>query len=255
MRKLACWYCMFLSKASLRLRNNPAGFSCPLSTQDSLAPVTGRCYHDGMSQRQNGGSGKEPSGWVNTDVAAEALGVSSRSVRNYILNGDLAARKEKEGINERYVVSVDSLHILRDRRKQEGKLRGNIRDASRRSEGSTEGTAAVVKEIAVDMLRETLASLETHIAQNAELRARLELTERAESTLHEELERERGLRHADVERERSDRLQAQERAEHLEQERARLEGERQRAEEQAQRLREELEAEQSKGFWRRLFGG
>jgi hypothetical protein len=208
-----------------------------------------------MSQRQDGGSGEETSGWVNTDVAAEALGVSSRSVRNYILNGDLVARKEKEGINERYVVSVDSLHALRDRRKQEGKMRGNLRDASRRSEGSTEGTAEVVKEIAVDMLRETLASLETHIAHKAELRARLELTERAESTLREELERERGLRQADIERERSERLQAQERAEQLEQERVKLEAERRRAEEEAQSLREELEAEMTKGFWRRLFGG
>ena len=192
---------------------------------------------------------------MHTDVAAEALGVSSRTVRNYILNGELVARKEKEGINERYVVSVDSLYALRDRRKQEGKLRGNVRDASRRSEGSTEGTAEAVKEIAVNMLRETLASLETHIAQKAELRARLELTERAESTLHEELERERDLRHAEAERERSERLQTQERAEQLEQERTRLEAERQRAEEEAQRLREELEAEQGKGFWRRVFGG
>src|ERR687898_601073 len=128
-----------------------------------------------MDRRNNQGNDEGTSGWVNTDVAAEALGVSSRSVRNYILNGDLAARKEKEGINERYVVSVDSLYALRDRRKQEGKLPGKFRDAARRSEGSTEGTAEAVKEIAVDMLRETLASLETHIAQNAELRARLEL--------------------------------------------------------------------------------
>jgi chromosome segregation ATPase len=224
-----------------------------VNTQDGLAPLTGRCYHVGMSQRQNGGSSKETSGWVNTDIAAEALGVSSRSVRNYILNGDLVARKEKEGINERYVVSVDSLYALRDRRKQGGKLRGNLRGASRRSEGSTEGTAEVVKETAVDMLRETLARLEAYIAQNAELRARLELTERAESTVHEELERERGLRRAEVERERTERLQAQERAERLEQERARLEAERQWAEEEAKRLREELEAEQGKGFWRRLF--
>ncbi len=192
---------------------------------------------------------------MNTDVAAEALGVSSRSVRNYILNGNLVARKEKEGINERYVVSVDSLYALRDRRKQEGKLQRNFRESARRPESSTEGSTELVRETAVDMLRETLASLETHIAQNAELRARLQLTERAESTLREELERERGQRHADVERERSERLQAQERAEQLEQERARLEAERRRAEEEAAALREELEAEQGKGFWRRLFGG
>ncbi len=208
-----------------------------------------------MNQRKNGENDGGSSGWVNTDVAAEALGVSSRSVRNYILNGDLIARKEKEGINERYVVSVDSLYALRDRRKQEGKLQRNFRESARRPESSTEGSTELVRETAVDMLRETLASLETHIAQNAELRARLQLTERAESTLREELERERGQRHADVEQERSERLQAQERAEQLEQERARLEAERRRAEEEAAALREELEAEQGKGFWRRLFGG
>jgi hypothetical protein len=207
-----------------------------------------------MDRRHNGGSDAGTSGWVNTDVAAEALGVSSRSVRNYILSGDLAARKEKEGINERYVVSVDSLYALRDRRKQEGKMRGKIRRTSRRPEGSSEGSTELVRETAVDMLRETWANLETHIAQNAELRARLELTEKAESTLREELERERGQRRSDVERERSERLRAQERAEQLEEERARLEAEHRRAEEEAAALREELSAERGKGFWRRLFG-
>ena len=208
-----------------------------------------------MDQRKNEGSSGGSSGWVNTDVAAEALGVSRRSVRNYILNGDLVARKEKEGINERYVVSADSLYALRDRRKQKGKLQGNIRRASRRPASSAEGSAELVRETAVDILRETLASLETHIAQNAELRARLQLTERAESTLREELERERQQHQAEVERERSERLEAQERAERAEEERVRLEDERRRAEEEAQGLRGELEAERGKGFWRRLFGG
>jgi hypothetical protein len=208
-----------------------------------------------MDRRKNRGNDVGTSGWVNTDVAAEALGVSSRSVRNYILNGDLVGRKEKEGINERYVVSVDSLYALRDRRNQEGKLPGKVRRTSRRPESTAEGSTELIRETAVDMLRETLATLETHIAQNAELRARLELTERAESTLREELERERGQRGTDVERERSERLQAQERAEQLEQEHARLEAEHRRAEEEAAALREELERERGKGFWRRLFGG
>jgi hypothetical protein len=106
----------------------------------------------------------------------------------------------------------------------------------------------------VDMLRETLASLETHIAQNAELRARLELTEQAESTVREDLERERRQRLEDVQRERSERLEAQERAKELEQERSRLEAEHRRAEEERDRLQEELEAERGKGFWARLFG-
>ena len=55
------------------------------------------------------------------------------------------------------------------------------------------------------------------------MEGRLELTERTESTLREDLERERS--------------------------------ERREAQEEARRLRETLEAERSKGFWRRLFGG
>ena len=207
-----------------------------------------------MGRGQNGGNEAETSGWVNTGVAAESLGVSSRSVRNYILNGDLVARKEKEGINERYVVSLDSLYALRDRRKQEGKMPGKVRRTFRVPENAAEGSTELFRETAAGMLRETLASLETHIAHNAELRARLELTERAESTLREELERERGQHDSDVQQERSERLRAQERAEQLEQERARLEGEHRRAEEEVALLREELEAERGKGFWRRLFG-
>jgi hypothetical protein len=235
----------------------------------SLAPAKRSCYHAPMNERKSRGSDEGSSGWVTTDVAADALGVSSRSVRNYILNGDLVARKEKEGINERYVVSVDSLYALRDRRKQEGKLQRNFRENSRRPESSAENTTEVVRETAVDMLRETLASLETHIAQNAELRARLELTERAESTLREELESERLQRQEEVERERQERVEAQRRASFLEresseaqkraaqlsQEHTRLEQEHLRLEGEAERLREELESERSRGFWRRLFGG
>jgi hypothetical protein len=128
-----------------------------------------------MGERKNEGSGEGSSGWVNTAVAAEALGVSARSVRNYILDGALVARKEKEGISERYVVSVDSLHTLRDQRKLEGNLQARRRRASRQSEATPEGTAEVVRKTAVDMLRETLTSLEMHMAQNAELWVRLEL--------------------------------------------------------------------------------
>ena len=216
------------------------------------------CYHASMNERKHEGTTEGSSGWVNTDVAAEALGVSARTVRNYILDGALVARKEKEGINERYVVSVDSLHDLRDRRKQEGKLPANRRRASRRSETTTEGAAEEVRKTAVDMLRETLSSLEMHMAQNAELRARLELTERAESTLREELERER-----------QERLEAQGRVGSLEQERSetqqtvaqliqehnQLEEDHSRLQSEAERVKDELEAERSKGFWARLFGG
>jgi flagellar biosynthesis GTPase FlhF len=223
-----------------------------------LAAPTGCCYHAGMSERKNEGIGEGNSGWVNTDVAAEALGVSARTIRNYILNDALVARKEKVGINERYVVSVDSLHVLRDRRKREGKLQARRRRASRQTEATAEDTAEYVRKTAVDMLRETLTNLEMHMAQNAELRVRLELTERAESTLREELERERQERLeaqgrvGSLERERSE---TQQRATQLTEEHAELEEEHTRLRSEAELLRDELEAERSKGFWARLFGG
>src|SRR5918999_231144 len=105
-----------------------------------------------MDRRRNGENAERSSGWVNTDVAAEALGVSSRSVRNYILNGDLVARKEKDGINEHYVVSVDSLHALRDRRKQEGKMPGKVRRTFRVPENAAEGSTELFRETAAGML-------------------------------------------------------------------------------------------------------
>jgi DNA repair exonuclease SbcCD ATPase subunit len=223
-----------------------------------LAPPTGCCYHVGMNERKNEGIGEGSSGWVNTNVAAEALGVSARSIRNYILNGALVARKEKEGINERYVVSVDSLHTLRDQRKQEGKLQARSRRASRQSESTAEVAAEEVRKTAVDMLRETLTSLEVHMAQNAELQARLELTERAESTLREELERERQER-LDAQRRAGsldqERSETQQRVAQLTEEHAQLQEEHARLQSEAERIKDELEAERSKGFWARLFGG
>ena len=224
-----------------------------------LALQFGCCYHANMNERKNEGSNEgSSSGWVDTDVAAEALGVTARSVRNYILNGALTARKEKEGINQRYVVSVDSLHALRDRRKQEGKPQARRRRASKQSESTAERSAEEVRKTAVDMLRETLASLETHMARNAELRAQLELMERAESTLREELERERQVRieaqgrAGSLEQERSE---SQQRVTQLTLEHAELEEEHSHLQSEAERLRDELEAERSKGFWARVFGG
>jgi hypothetical protein len=56
------------------------------------------------------------SGWIKTRVAAEALGVDPRTVRAYIERGDLVARSEGKGIQKTYLVSIDSVYALRDRR-------------------------------------------------------------------------------------------------------------------------------------------
>ena len=166
------------------------------------------------------------SGWITTDVAAKALGVSPRTIRRLIDRGDLEGKLEEEGITKAWMVSIDSLHALRDRRKAEGHGRG----------GSTDVSAVVdrAEDTLADVLRDLAGRLEARVAEATELRTRLEITERAESSLREE--RERLL--ADIERERNER-----------------ENDRQRAEDELQRLQAELEAERSKGFWRRLFGG
>ena len=154
------------------------------------------------------------SGWTNTDTAAKALGVSPRTVRRFIDRRELEGRKIVDGIVESWEVSIDSLYALRDKRGVEGQAR---RD-DRRKSVEEDAPAAMA-----DMIRNLTSDLVRSSSEAAYFRARLELTERAESSLREDLERERE--------------------------------ERQRYQEEANRLLEELEAERSKGFWRRLFGG
>jgi hypothetical protein len=158
------------------------------------------------------------SGWVTTQVAAEALGVDARTVRTYINRGDLDAKVEGEGVEKANLVSIDSVYLLRDRRGLPRKTRGITREKSAGVGGNVEGTedlAGMVRELTSELIRSS--------SEAADLRARLELTERAESSLREDLERVRE--------------------------------ERQRHQDEAQRLRDKLDAERSKGFWRRLFGG
>jgi vacuolar-type H+-ATPase subunit I/STV1 len=174
-----------------------------------------------MEQEQDCGNLAENagnSGWVTTSVAGKALGVTSRTVRNMINRGELVAKREGEGVETTYLVSISSLEDLRESRQYSGKI-------PRKDHSIT----AVGEELA-EVIDNLAARLEARTYAEADLRARLELTEQAQSTLEETLARER--ERADKERE-----------------------ERQQAQEEANRLREELEAEQSKGFWRRLFGG
>jgi hypothetical protein len=197
-----------------------------LSVKGMIFVVEGGPTSGGQDRRTPADTTAGGSGWVTTDVAAKALGVSPRTIRRFIDRGDLEGKLQEEGITKAWMVSIDSLHALRDRRKAEGHDRRESADAS-----------AVVdkpEDTLADVLRDLAGRLEARIAEATELRTRLEITERAESSLREE--RERLL--ADLERERAER-----------------ENDRQRAEEELARLRGELEAERSKGFWRRLFGG
>ena len=157
------------------------------------------------------GQSANESGWTTTDVAAKALSVSPRTVRRLIDRGELEGRKVREGIVEAWEVSIDSLYALRDKRESEGQVRRVDPGTSvgrREPPDIPTDTADYIRELTERLLR-----LSTEVG---ELRTRLELTAKTESTLQEE--RDRLL--ADLER-----------------------------------VREELEGERSKGFWRRLFGG
>jgi hypothetical protein len=196
-----------------------------------------------VTQRQQRGNDGGNSGYVTTRVAAEALGVAVRTVRNYLRDGLLQGKKEEEGITERYLVSVDSVQKLRDQRQREGKSRRN------------NPLSAAQEHDAAQLAREFAAKMQEQAVEIGALRTRLELTERAESSLREDLERERRQRQEDVQRERNERLEAQQRVAQLAQEHVQLEEEHSRVEREAQQLQAELEAERSKGFWARLFGG
>jgi excisionase family DNA binding protein len=162
-------------------------------------------------QTDTDGQSANESGWTTTDVAARALAVSPRTVRRLIDRGELEGRKVREGIVEAWEVAIDSLYALRDKREAEGQVRRiDPRTSVERREPPDipPDTSDYIRELTERLLR-----LSTEVG---ELRTRLELTAKTESTLQEE----------------RDRLQVE-----------------------LERVREELEAERSKGFWRRLFGG
>lgn len=173
----------------------------------------------------NEGRSASKSGWTTTTQSARTLGVSPRTVRRLIDRGELEGRKVTEGIVETWEVSIDSLYVLRNKRISEGQVsgqvRGNVLGKSGQSQPTTDVPADYVRDLTDRLLR--LSS------EVGELRGRLELTVKAESTLQEERDRLVG----ELEREREERREARE---------------------EAEKLRTELEAERSKGFWRRLFG-
>jgi hypothetical protein len=143
------------------------------------------------------------SGWVTTEVAARAVRVSPRTIRRYIDQGKLEAKPQGEGVRREWLVSVDSLHALRATRTTE-ELGLHIDRA---------GYAQAPTDSIADVLREMAARLERRAEEAAELRVRLERTERAQSTLEderrralEELEQAR-RRQAEIERERDQLVQ------------------------------------------------
>jgi hypothetical protein len=145
------------------------------------------------------------SGWVTTRVAAQALRVDPRTVRKYIKQGKLEAKVEGEGVEKAYLISIDSVLALRGRDPERSgplPVRGN---SPRESAGSA------VSEDLVALVRELPTEVSRHSAEAAELRTRLEPTERAESSQREALEQRletEQLRREQAEQER-DKLTAE----------------------------------------------
>ncbi len=140
--------------------------------------------HDAISAST--GDVSSSSGWTTTKQAAKALGVSRRSVQEYVRRGLLEASVEGEGVSKTFYISIDSLNTLRNRRRGEGSSPGNFADAS-----PVTDEAASSSPIAGEALRHTIDRLEARTVEATELRIRLELTEQAQSTLEEQLAEER----------------------------------------------------------------
>jgi hypothetical protein len=163
--------------------------------------------------------------------AARILRTTERTIRRRLERGDLDGRQDPT--TGRWFVSARSVTAaMPDRPPKESQA---LPDAS--------------SEVA-----ELRARIEDLLRQLGRLEGRLELSERTESTLREDLERERRQYHEDLERERQERLEAQKTAEALERDRIRLERERLFWEVHQRELEKALQAERSKGFWARLFG-
>jgi hypothetical protein len=203
--------------------------------------------HTSGHSRTNFGDLSSETGWVTTDVAAKAVRVSPRTIRRYIDQGKLQAKPQGEGVRREWLVSVDSLHALRSSRTTEG----NVPDVSPGVEP--------VDSIA-DVVREMSARLESRAEEAAELRVRLELTERAQSTLEDE----RRQVVQQLEQERRRREEAEREREDLRQQLNALRDERespQTVEEEPERAElrsatgEAQEPAQQRPWWRRVFGG
>jgi excisionase family DNA binding protein len=133
------------------------------------------------------------SGWVTTQQAARALGISARTVRWHIERGNIDAKPEGEGVERTWRVSVDSLQAFRDSRQRKGQSPGAYRAPTQSAEITAEDAGSAIRELADRLVEE---------ARRAEAaRVRLELAERAQSSLEAELSEER-RRREEAERQR-----------------------------------------------------
>jgi hypothetical protein len=166
---------------------------------------------------------REPSeteDFYTVEEAAKILERTPGRIRQMLRSGELSGEHVDGDERKPWRVYKWSAHALRDRHRED-RSASDWRASGRRPRESRQSpeSASELFRIVQDLQREL-----------GRVEGRLQITETAESTLRADLERER--KRAQEERDRAD-------------------AERDGAEE----LRRELEAERSKGFWSRLFGG
>jgi len=134
-------------------------------------------------------------GWVTTQVAARSLAISPRTVRWHIEQGHIEAKPQGEGVRRSWLVSIDSLQAFRDARQQQGQSPGGFREAQKSADIAAQPLGNPIRELADRLVEEA--------SRASEFRVRLEISEKAASTLREELAEER-RRREEAERERND---------------------------------------------------
>jgi excisionase family DNA binding protein len=164
------------------LPDEPGGPQASEGVEEARQPAELPRGDDAASTRE----ATSESGWVTTQQAARALGISARTVRWHIERGNIEAIPEGEGVERTWRVSVDSLQAFRDSRQ--------AATPSPRSSRASDIGAGIAAESPGSAIRE-LADRLVEEARHAEAaRVRLELSERAQSTLEAELLEERRRR-------------------------------------------------------------
>ena len=134
-------------------------------------------------------------GWVTTQVAARSLAISPRTVRWHIEQGHIEAKPQGEGVRRSWLVSIDSLQAFRDARQRQGQSPGDFREVQKSADIAAQPPGNPIRELADRLVEEA--------SRASEFRVRFEISEKAASTLGEELAEER-RRREEAERERND---------------------------------------------------
>ncbi len=134
-------------------------------------------------------------GWVTTQVAARSLDISPRTVRWHIEQGHIEAKPQGEGVRRSWLVSIDSLQAFRDARQRQRQSPEGFREEQQSADIAAHPPGNPIRELANRLVEEA--------SRASEFRVRLEISEKASSTLRDDLAEER-RRREEAERERDD---------------------------------------------------